>query len=450
MRVLAIGYPLPNANIDNYTVLTAPSYFDYEAVIIDPASITRTVQELLEGAREFEAQDGRPVVNAPTTASAVSAADQVRRRTEETQRLLEAGGVVICMARPNATQSGLLGFEGCDRYSWLPAPAGMTWGPPFLRPAEGKSLRVVADAHPLAHFLREQRPKLHYRAVFDDRQAPVRNGRVLATSNANVPIAMEFEVLAGRVIFIPALSTETGTFRGAAAQQLVDAVGFLKRDTTPERAPSWARAVPVPGLEQVEAELEEAEAEVAAATERLREIKERHDRLASHRRLLTEDGPALIAAVGEAFEMLGFARVSPAGEPLEIEAEGQRILVECEGSREQVVEWPYVRLQRRLEERLLKQGEQLRGLVVVNGERTKALDERGQQYTDALRIACENYRYGLMTGDVLFGLVQRALGGAEEAAITGMRRRLLATTGLISLEIALGEAEEQAESGPIF
>jgi hypothetical protein len=437
-------------NIDNYPVLTAPSYFDYDAVIIDPASITRSARELLDGEREFEAQDGRPVVNAPTTASAVSAADQVRRRAEETQRLLESGGVVICFGRPNATQAGLFGFEGCDRYSWLPAPAGMTWGPPNLRPAEGKSLRIVADAHPLATFLREQRPKLNYRAVFDDRQAAVRGGRILATSNAGVPIAMEFDVLAGKVIFLPALSSDTGTFRGQAAEQLIDAVGFLRRDATPETAPTWARAVPVPGLEQVEAEVEEAEADVAAASERLREARERHDRLANHRRLLTEDGPALISAVADALELLGFARVSPAGEPLEVESEGQHALVECEGSREQVVEWPYVRLQRRLEERLLHHGEQLKGIVVANGERAKPLDERGQQYTDALRIACENYRYTLLTGETLFSLAQRALGGADEAALTGLRRRLLGGTGLLNLDAALGEAEEESESGPIF
>jgi len=450
LRVLAVGYPLPNQNIDNYSVLTAPSYFDYDAVIIDPASITRSVQELLDGEREFEAQDGRPVVNAPTTASAVSAADQVKRRGEETQRLLEAGGVVIVFGRPNATQAGLFGFEGCDRFSWLPAPTGMTWGPPSVRAAEGKSLRVVADAHPLATFLREQRPKLAYRAVFDERQPAVRAGRVLATSNAGVPIAIEFDVLAGKVIFVPALSAETGTFRGQAAEQLVDAVGFLRRDATPEVAPSWTRAVPVPGLEQVEAELEEAEADVAAATARLQEARERHDRLANHRRLLTEDGPALVATVGEALELLGFARVSAAGEPLEVESEGQRALVECEGSREQVVEWPYVRLQRRLEERLLQSGEQLHGIVVANGERAKPLDERGQQYTDALRIACENYRYGLITGDTLFALVRRALGGADEATLTGMRRRLLSGVGLLDPAVALGEAEEESESGPIF
>ncbi|MCC6381093.1 MAG: hypothetical protein IT304_01215, partial [Dehalococcoidia bacterium] len=157
MRLLAIGFPLPNVNIDNYTALTAPSYFDSDALFIDPASITRVVRELLEGEQGFDAFDGRPIVNAPTTAAAVSAADQLRRRAEEAQRLLERGGVVVVMARPNATQAGLVGFEGCDRYSWLPAPAGAAWGTPLLRPAEGKTVRIADELHPLARLLREQR-----------------------------------------------------------------------------------------------------------------------------------------------------------------------------------------------------------------------------------------------------------------------------------------------------
>ena len=43
-QVLVIGYPLPNVRIDNYTPFTAPSYFDYGALIIDPESITATAR----------------------------------------------------------------------------------------------------------------------------------------------------------------------------------------------------------------------------------------------------------------------------------------------------------------------------------------------------------------------------------------------------------------------
>ena len=95
MRVLVIGYPLPDMAIDNYNVFTAPSYADYDALVVDPASITSDAQRLVKEGANFEAFDGRPVINAPTSASAVSAADQIRRRADETRRMLESGATVV-------------------------------------------------------------------------------------------------------------------------------------------------------------------------------------------------------------------------------------------------------------------------------------------------------------------------------------------------------------------
>src|SRR5690606_12676545 len=138
------------------------------------------------------------------------------------------------------------------------------------------------------------------------------------------------------------------------------------------------------------------------------------------------------------------------GEPLVARSEGIEAFVEVESSREQVVEWPYVRLQRRLEERLLATSEQPKGIVIANGERTKAPETRETRLTPALRIACENYRYVLLTPETLLALVQRALGGADESELTQMRRRILRSSGLLELEQALGEAEEPQGSGPIF
>jgi len=451
MRILAIGYPLPNPEVDNYNVLTAPAYFDYDAVFVDPASITQVVMQLLEGSQAFEAYDGRPVVNAPTTASAVSAAEQVRRRAEETQRLLESGGTVVLVARPNATVAGLLGFEGCDRYSWLPAPAGVSWGPPLLRTAEGKTLCVVDDQHPMSPALRKFRSEIAYRAVFDDRlPGGLHRGHAVAVGGAGMPTAVEFDVFGGRVLFVPAFSDSVGAVRLDIAESIVGAIRQMVGSGGTEEPPWWASGVPVPGLEQVEAELEEARLAASDASAREAAVQERHDLLTAHRRLLWSDGPAFALAVSKALRDLGFAITSRIGEPLAVENEQVQALVECESSRDQVTEWPYVRLQRRLEERLLAAKEALRGIVVVNGYRGHPLDARTEQFTDALRIACENYRYSLLTGETLFALVQRALGGADESTLTGIRRRILGRSGLIPREVALGEIETESDTGPIF
>jgi hypothetical protein len=451
MRMLVVGYPLPHARIDNYNVLTAPSYFDYDAVLVDPAGITRVVRDLVEEGHEFEASDGRAVVNGPTSSVAVSAAEQVRRRFDETQRFLENGGLVIVLARPNAIINGLFGFEGCDRYSWLPAPAGVAWAPPFLRPADGKTIRILLDDHPLAPVLRDFRSEFSYRATIDDRQAAVRQaGRVIANGGAGTPIAVEFQVLNGRVIFIPVPTEQTGSVRTDIAEALVRAADRLLSDPVTVEPPHWTRGLPLPGLEQVEAELEEAEAELKEVEERVESVRERHDALAAHRRVLWADGPLFSTAVAGALQVLGFTVASQPGEPLVVETEGMRAFVECESSHQQVVEWPYIRLQRRLEERLLKEGQQMKGIVVANGKREWAPEQREDPLSEPLRIACENYRYCLLTGETLFALIQRALGGADDAALTGIRRRVMGAAGLLATDAALGEVEEGRESGPIF
>lgn len=452
MRMLVIGFPLPNVEIDNYTVLTAPSYGDYDAVCVDPASITRSVRELIEDGREFEAFDGRPVLNAPTTASVVSGADQVKRRAEETRRLLDAGGTVIVFGRPDAIQNGLQGFEGCDRYSWLPAPAGLSWGPPHLRAAEGKTVRIVAEDHPMAGLLREARSSIGYRATFDDRQPEVRRaGRVIASGGSGLPIAMEFAAGAGRIVFLPALNEDSTSGRSEFAQGLVDAARRLDTHAEPGATPYWVRSLPVPGLEQVEAELEEAESASTAASTHLAAVRERHDDLARHRRLLWEDGAPFAQAVADAFRMLGFAVTGGASEPLQMASEGTTAFLEVESSREQVVEWPYVRLQRRLEANMLSGGGERRGVVIANGFRDTEPSARVAPLSTPLELACQNYHYALLSGETLFALVQRVLGGADETTLTAIRRRVMAGSGLITAESALGGAVEPApDHGPIF
>jgi hypothetical protein len=452
MRLLVIGFPLPNVEIDNYTALTAPSYSDYDAVCVDPASITRSVRELVEDGREFEAFDGRPVLNAPTSASAVSGADQLRRRAEETRRLLDAGGTVIVVGRPDATQDGLQGFEGCDRYSWLPAPAGLSWGPPYLRAAEGKTVRIVAEDHPMASLLREARNAIGYRATFDDRQPEVRrSGRVIAAGGSGLPIAMEFVVGPGRIVFLPALNDDATAGRTEFAQGLVDACRRLDAHAVTGTAPYWARSLPLPGLEQVEAELEEAETAAAEAASAAAAIRERHDELDRHRRLLWEDGAPFAQAVADAFRMLGFAVTGGAGDPLQLASEGATAFLEVESSREQVVEWPYIRLQRRLEANLLSGGGERKGVVVANGFRDSEPATRENALSTPLEVACQNYRYALLSGETLFALVQRVLGGADDAALTAIRRRIMSVAGLLSTEAALGDVSEGApDRGPIF
>lgn len=448
MRIMTIGYSLPNPIVDNHTILNAPSITDYDAVLIDPEAITTAVRQLLEGERPFNAQDGRSVVNGATTATQVSAADQLQRRAEEAERFLEQGGTIFVIGRPNAVLPGVVGFEGFDRYSWLPAPQGGAWNPPHLRAAEGKNIRIADDQHPLSGVLREHRRHITYRAALHPAVATAeREGKVIAMGGSEMPIAVEFPVLAGRVVVTPVFANVTGTARTKLAQAVVDAMSEIAAGISTEDAPGWARSHALPGSEQIEAELEEAEEAVAAATARTAAVHERLDTLVAHRQLLWATGPAFAGAVQNALALIGLAATDSPDEGLAVREGEHTALVEVESGREEVAEWPYVRVQRRLERHLLQEGAQLKGVIVVNGKRTITPTARRGQFTDALRIACENYGYALITGETLFALVQRALGAESEGApFEAAGRRLMHGNGLITTEQALGEAEEESDA----
>ncbi len=451
MQVITIGYSLPNTKVDNHNVLNAPSYTDYEALFVNPSSITTTVSELLEGNKEFSAQDGRPIINGSTTASAVAAADQVRRRSDETRRVLDQGGIVTVMTNPNATQSGLINFEGCDRYSWLPAPQGVHWGGTFLKAAEGKNIRIVDEYHPFASVIRKYRKQMYYRAVFDEEVIKsIKGASVLAVGGSSLPIAVEIPVLAGKVIFLPMIEPITGTVRGEIATEVVEALDAVQEGASGEKPPSWASALALPGLEQLEAEMEEMNLAVQAAIESQTAVSDQVDELAKHRRLLWSSGPAFQEAVRESLLLLGFESKSEPGNPLEIGFDDRLFAIEVESTSDQVTEWPYVRLQRRLEELLLKDNVKANGLVIVNGKRTMQPGRREPEFVEPLRIACENYGYGLMTGETLFTLMQRILASKNPDEITPLRQRVLGAKGLLTTDAAVGEGEEEQAGGQIF
>ena len=451
MKVLVIGFPTPNPDVENYQALTAPSYYDYDALVVDPESLTRVTGELLAGEREFSTQDGRNVVNAASSASSVSAGEMLSRRTEETVRLLEAGGTVIVLGRPNAPITGIVGYEGADRYSWLPAPSGLSWAAPYMVAAEGKNVRIQDDSHPISHVLREFRRYTAYRATFNDRLEPYRkNAHTIAVAGSGIPIAAQFQVLAGRVIVMPAMTLPTGQPRQQFGVAIVEACARLAGVEGGATPPVWARSLAVPGLEQVDAEFEDAKSASEVATTRLREVTERRDELTAHRRLLWSIGNEFETAVKNALLLLGFSLTSKPREPLIFEADGETLYVESEASNEGVVEWPYIRLQRRLEEFLLRRRQRALGLVVVSGQRMTQPEQRKSQYSEALKLACENLQYGLLTGDTLFQMLQRAIGGASDEELEAMRRRILRSRGLLEQKVALGEAAEGEGSGSIF
>lgn len=241
----------------------------------------------------------------------------------------------------------------------------MAWGSPYLRAAEGQTIRIAAEEHPFAPVLRDYRKGMVYRAIFDEAQAQLRQGtRIIAQGGVGAPVAVEFAVEAAAVSFLPIIADDSGSLRGQVAARVITALEQMQTSTSSESATMWERSVVVPGLEQLEATLEEAE----------RAVGIRHGAPGDHafpgRRAALPPAARHARrrrphqAVADALVLLGFTITARHASTLEIESEGVQAIVECEGSQGEVVEWPYIRLQRRLEAEPLKTGSAPHGLIV--------------------------------------------------------------------------------------
>jgi hypothetical protein len=428
LRILALGCPLPDSLIDNYDWASALSFYDYDAMIVDPSvAVSQFIEGIVTSGESFATYNNEPVFDGPTTAEAVGLADLLRRRRLETERVLANGGLIVVLAYPDVAHPRVSGFTGAHRYYWLPAPEGTDYGPKFLQPAGGRHVAPTDFEHPFADFLETMRDSVVYRASIAD-GAFGSAARVIGRSPGGAILASEIKVGNGRVIFLPAYPTNlTHGERGNIARSLVNAIRNAILTDAEDDAPYWVNEYSVPGLDEAEKALEAAEDRMDEAEAELIEARNAFRKLDHYRRLLWQEGKyGLDLPVRDVLAELGFSVISPVDEPAVFMYQGDTVLVEVEGSTASVGMNPHYRLRQRLEERIAD-GRRVNGIVIVNGERAQDPAARPKPIEDSLRIAAESMRYCVVqTSDIYDALIEKMKGEGDAAAFC---RALMETEG---------------------
>ncbi len=438
MRILSLGFPLPGPQVDNHTFANAPTFFDYDALVVNPQALSQLIEEVVDGSGEHATRSRERVVNAPTAPDCVGLADLLRDRRDETARLLARGGLVVCLAYPNVVHQRVAGFTGCDRYFWLPAPPGLQYREPFLRRGSGAELITTEHDHPFGPFVHQYRTKLAYHAYFaDDAPGFSDATRVFARSAGDAAIAVELRLAQGRAVFLPPpIRHPTGDPRYAFSNALQEGIRHTLRLAATASPPSWVSEYQLPELTERLAARDEAKRLLSEADETLTANEDAVQEVDRYRRLLWQEGTyGQEEPVRAALALLGFRVIAqdidtPAQIQLEVgRGEKQVALLEVEASDEAVGMDGHYRLRRRLEE-TIAQGRPKRGLLIINGYRTQAPSQRAAQYQDALRVAAESMRYCVATTEQLFHAARAALEG-DEATVHALRERLLTTEGVL-------------------
>jgi len=456
MRVLSLGIPLPDPQVDNYDWARALSFFDYDAIVVDPAAaVSEMVEGVVRDGTSFTSYDEEPVQNGPTTAQAVGLADLLKRRRDETERLLGRGGLVVCFAYPDVAHPRVSGFTGCHRYYWLPAPAGASYGPDYLKPAGGSEARVTDYEHPFADLLERHRHLFHYRAVFAEGAAGFGEAcKVIARSPGGAALAIDLAVGGGRIVFLPALPPRLNTpDRTSLAGGVVAAVRNLLLLSSEGPAPAWVSGYTLPGLQEAQERVDRAETKLESLEIELDEARDAYREIDRYRRMLWQEGKyGLDLPVRDALALLGMTNFSKPDDPATFSFGDRRVFVETEGSVEAVGMAPHYRLRQRIEREIEGKAEAPKGLVVVNGYRETPPNDRPQQYLDSLKLAAESMRYCILEAVKLFQAVRAKMTG-DDAGVRAFLQSLMETEGVFEgpppagVEPAAGaEAAEEVEA----
>ena len=442
MKILSIGMPLPGRSVDNHNIVNAPAFFDYDALIIDPAAVSKTIEEIAAGGGDYRTGDDLAVGNLSVSPLILGLDELLRSRRQQTELLLRRGGVVVVVVTPDIAHSEIAGLPGYRRYSWLPSPEGATWSQ-ILAPAYGKGCRSVTSEHPFAAYADHLGDNAAYHAfLVEDLAAPM---SVFARSPGGAAIGAEYRIDRGRVVFIPApREQKAGLARAELANVLRDALLALSELQSEESEPAWASAQPLAGLEQLEAAEAEAGQAANEASSQLEAALAARRAVTDVRRLLWAEGHLLDEAVLLALGHLGFVRDED--EELAVTDGDAFVLIEAASSDGAVGLEAHHRLRARRERVLEATGATPGGILLVTGYRDDPLAERPQQYDDALAVAAASQRYCLLTGDQLFAAVSYALAAPGSDALAALRQSLLATEGPFegpeSMQVA--EAAEQS------
>jgi hypothetical protein len=431
-RVLSIGYPLPGPLVDNYGFFSAPSFFDYDAMVVDPASVAHVIAGVVDGSAPATTFTDAPVVNDALADASASLAAIIARRRDETAQLLANGGALVCIAHPETALRGVDGAGDIGSYAWLPAelPIGEC-----LRPAEGSEADIVDYRHPLAAFVHRRLADVAYRASIELKSWPgfvERGGSAFVRSRGGAAIGVELPIDApGRLVVLPTMKLATGDERYAVSDVLQAGIRLLLGAEAPGREPAWTSSFELPGLDERAQLLEAARAGRDAAETALEAAEDSYDEIGRFRRLLWQEGSAgLTATVIDAMRLIGIDVY--AGDPNEIElrVDGTPLLLEVEASEQPIGMAPHYRLRERIERAIEQRGASPRGLIVVNGRRLAPPSQRADEVSAQLRLASETMRYCIAPASTLFAAVAAQLAG-DAASVASFRARILAHDGLL-------------------
>lgn len=292
MRILTINViGIPSGSSSD--LINANVFQDYNAVVVDPENLERLYGDIVE----FYDADERQLT--PEVGQVISLVNLQRR--EQIAGLLQLGGIVVCFMQPLKWYSYNLRVEGEDHwfyitnYDWLLKSSDIKTELGEIKYSTGTTIDYIESGHIFSEYLNI---KPSWSAYVD--KDTCEGWKVLASAFGTHVVSLTRRIGLGHIVLLP---SDYDYHNGELVERCIKKL-LAGREITPQ--PSWAKAILVPGQEQLISRITQVNEQIDALEKERKNLINAKDKLERWKYLLYEKGKhQLEPVVRESLGLLG-------------------------------------------------------------------------------------------------------------------------------------------------
>lgn len=434
-KILSIGFYLDEKGIINESFYTAPSFSDYDVLIIDPIKISEEWKDIKpqhDGSLlTYHSIDGGFSKNIK---------EIMEQRADETKLLLEkTGGIVICFLR----EKGLVlncKEESYDRYpvkihrySWLPSQE-LYWSyesvDPFTQkkskqtgkyifskyfdsiPRFGQEIGEIDKTHPFFQYFTALKNEIYFEAVISSDNDIIKVAKPLAKNKVGEVIALELSFGKGKFIFLSPIEYKSMDVKKVSGI-LIDCIRKSLNWSQPLIKPIWINKYEFLQEREFQKKIDDFQTKIMSLDKEKQKIEEDKNKLEMLKGMLYEQGKyGLEPPIREAFRILGFKVLEREEykEDYDLYAKEKNLEVigEIEGSNNQIDIWKYRQLLDFVNNEV-ENGKKVKGILIGNAFIVEDPDKRTEQFTEKAILGCKRQKFCRITTYELFKAVRAVL-----------------------------------------
>lgn len=443
IKILSINRRLEHDLFINDDFSTAPSFSDFDVVIIDPQGLkylwtTGQVKRLLDGSYYTDARnDG---------GFGVKKISLFNDRRIELEKLLKvSGGILICYLREreiglNINHIGGFGISKkfLDNYSWLPSHK-FEWVENLIShwyyfPSElefisrkGSEVSFIEQSHPLSIYLNAYRKEIRFECIMEVGERLRKFLKVISKNKVQEIISGEVSIGLGKIIFIPPIISQDKKKEAGILLNCIDGIMEYGYESP---APEWIGKYSLPNENKNEESIKKLSEEILALSQRKQKMEDEQRNISKFKGLLYEKGKrGLEPLVKKAFRLMDFNVIEKEkyeeDYDLYIKENDLTIIGEIEGKDNSKIDKDKYRQLLEYVENESGKGIKCKGVLIGNAYRNTEPSKREEQFTrDAIR-GCERQKFCRITTYQIFKIVEAILSGFDKSKLEKLRKEII-------------------------